>query len=166
MKNKIVLIFPHQLFEYHPALAQDRYIFIVEHPRYFTDFNFHVQKIVLHRAGCKALYNRLKDQGYRVSYIALDQVKDFFSEIKKPTLEEVHIADVVDHTLNEELKKTFGKKLVIHESPSFLSDTQWLIKTLGDKDHYVMNGFYVAQRKHLDILMSHGKPVGGQVELR
>lgn len=162
MKTKIVLIFPHQLFEHHPAFAQDRYIFIVEHPRYFTDFNFHVQKIVLHRASCKAFYDRLKDQGYRASYVSLDQVKDFFTEIKKPALEEVHIADVVDHTLTDELKKTFGKKLVIHESPSFLSDTQWLIKTLGEKDHYVMNGFYVAQRKHLDILMSHGKPVGGK----
>lgn len=162
MKNKIVLVFPHQLFEHHPAITADRHIFIVEHPRYFTDFNFHVQKIVLHRASCKAFYDRLKDEGYHVSYVAFNQVTDFFTEIKKPTLEEVHIVDVVDHKLEGELKKTFAKKLIIHESPAFLSNTQWLIETLGDKDHYVMNGFYIAQRKHLDILISKGKAAGGK----
>lgn len=162
MKTEIVIIFPHQLFEKHPALAPDRHVFIVEHPRYFTDFNFHVQKIVLHRASCKAYYDHLKDKGFKVSYVALGQVKDFFSDVKTPSLEQVHIADVVDHTLEHELNKIFGKKLVVHESPGFLSDTQWLQKTLGDKDHYVMNGFYVAQRKHLDILISKGKPVGGK----
>lgn len=162
MKAHIVFIFPHQLFEDHPAITQEQHIFIIEHPRYFTDFNFHKQKIILHRASCKAYYDRLKEQGHQVSYVALKEVKNFFAEIKKSTVKEVHVADVVDHQLETELKKNFDKKLVIHESPAFLSTTEWLHKTLGDKNHYVMNGFYVAQRKHLEILVNKGKPVGGK----
>lgn len=161
MNREAVLIFPHQLFEFHPALKQKRKIFLIEHPRYFTDFNFHKQKIVLHRASMKAYYDYLEKKRHQVFYVNFKKVKIFFNAIKKD-FSYIHLVDVVDHSLESELKKTFGEKLLVYESPAFLSSTAWLHKTLGNKKHYLMNSFYIAQRKHLDILISNGKPKGGK----
>jgi deoxyribodipyrimidine photolyase-related protein len=33
---------------------------------------------------------------------------------------------------------------------------------LGNKKHYLMNSFYIAQRKRLNILVQDGKPIGGK----
>ncbi len=52
-----VLIFPHQLFDPHPALGRDKRVYLVEAPRFFHDkevpLRFHQQKLALHRAGLK-----------------------------------------------------------------------------------------------------------------
>ena len=50
---EVTLIFPHQLFSFHPAIARSRQIFIVEDPLFFGDqefpVKFHKQKILLHK---------------------------------------------------------------------------------------------------------------------
>jgi deoxyribodipyrimidine photolyase-related protein len=47
------IILPNQLFP--EPLKQDKK-YLVKHSRYFTDFNFHIKKLILHRASMKA-YN-------------------------------------------------------------------------------------------------------------
>lgn len=42
-----VLIFPHQLFEYHPAVSKDRIIYLIEEFLFFKQYRFHKQKLVL-----------------------------------------------------------------------------------------------------------------------
>ena len=52
------IIFPNQLYKninYH-----DKIIYLVEEPRYFTDFNFHKLKLAYHRASMKKYYDYLK----------------------------------------------------------------------------------------------------------
>ena len=49
----ITLIFPHQLFIQHPCLKDKRPVYLVEEQLFFKQFNFHQQKLVLHRASMK-----------------------------------------------------------------------------------------------------------------
>ena len=53
------IIFPHQLF-YNNDLKQYHTIYLIEEPRYFTDFNFHKLKLAYHRASMKKYYDYLK----------------------------------------------------------------------------------------------------------
>ncbi|MCH1499499.1 MAG: cryptochrome/photolyase family protein, partial [Akkermansiaceae bacterium] len=55
MSQSIALVFPHQLFQNHPALEQGRPILLIEDPLFFgTDseqpLKFHAKKLILHRA--------------------------------------------------------------------------------------------------------------------
>ena len=61
MENAL-LIFPHQLFESHPALEKNRDVFLVEEYLFFRQYNFHKQKLVFHRASMKFYESFLKDQ--------------------------------------------------------------------------------------------------------
>lgn len=47
-------------------------------------------------------------------------------------------------------------------SPLFLSSESEIRELLGDRQHYLMAGFYQKQRKRLDILMSGNEPTGGK----
>ena len=44
------LIYPHQLFADQPALAGADRVYLVEDPLLFTQYTFHRQKLMLHRA--------------------------------------------------------------------------------------------------------------------
>lgn len=160
MKKEAVLIFPHQLFEDNSLLDIERDIFIVEHPRYFIDFNFHKQKLVLHRASMKAYQELLNKKKYNCEYIEYKNYKKINNLLKK--YKNIYCFDPSDHQLEKELTTKFKKQLIIQESPCFLTDRTTLKKMLGDKDHYVMNSFYIAQRKRLNILIKDGKPIGGK----
>lgn len=160
MKKEIVLIFPHQLFEKHPALNKERPIYLIEHPRFFSLLKFHKQKLILHRASMKAFAALLKKRGYIVHYIEHRnaQLKKFFSAHPKTY---IHCAEVVDYHLEQELKKLGKDWLVIHQTPAFLTSPADIRELLGKKNHYFMNSFYIAQRKRLGILVKNGKPLGG-----
>jgi len=49
----ISIIFPHQLFEEHPALDSDRVVYLTEEFLFFRQYKFHKQKLVLHRSSMK-----------------------------------------------------------------------------------------------------------------
>lgn len=165
MKHSAALIFPNQLFEKHPALEQTTTIFMLEHPRFFTEFNFHKQKLILHRASMKYYEHMMAQRGYRVFYIEYDQNESFVALLKKHQITHLHTATIDDTPLEMKLKKFCQQQniaLFIHESPGFLTTRSELSNLLGQKDHYLMNSFYIAQRKRLDILVHAGKPKGGK----
>ncbi len=165
MKHTAVVIFPHQLFEHHPALNSRSTVFLLEHPRFFTHFAFHKQKILLHRASMQAYQEMLQTKGHRVFYINYHQDHDFEALIKKNEISDLICTTLDDHYLEKKLKEfchIHAISLQILESPAFLSDRKWLAQALPDQSHYLMNSFYIAQRKHFDILISHKKPTGGK----
>ena len=49
----VTLIFPHQLFKQHPSIQSGQKIFLIEEWLFFSQYNFHQQKIILHRASMK-----------------------------------------------------------------------------------------------------------------
>lgn len=166
LMRQAILILPNQLFKDHPAITDKKTpIFLVEHTRYFTDFVFHKQKLILHRASMKAYHDYLQKNGYQVTYIEYHDAHSFFTLLSKKKINVLHIADTADHKTEEELKKLAQKnkiKLITHQTPLFLSSRDWLKKQLSHKKKYFMHSFYMAQRKELNLLMSNKKPIGGK----
>lgn len=73
MQKDSIVILPNQLYEDNPFLPKERVISLVEHEKFFTDYKFHKQKLVFHRASMKAYEQKLKDQGYKVEYVEFNQ---------------------------------------------------------------------------------------------
>ena len=157
-------IFPHQLFYNLNHLNKNDKIYLIEEPRYFTDFNFHKLKLAYHRASMKKYYDFLKKKKYNITYINFDKVNDFYKSVKN---DNITIIYVNDFKLEHKLKKIF-KKLIILENKNFLIKQNELeeIKKLIKQDKnkkYSHEEFYKYQRKKLNILIdSNNKPINGK----
>ncbi len=165
MKNAISLIFPHQLYKNNPILSNDRDVFLVEEPRFFTDFNFHKQKLVLHRASMKFYADFIKLQ-HKIIYINLDQVEQFYESLPNKGIKAIHIIDPVDHHLDKKIKQLCKKhslKLIIQENPGFFTPRSEIEELFEGKERFLMASFYIKQRKKLQILVDKNqKPFGGK----
>jgi deoxyribodipyrimidine photolyase-related protein len=156
-------IFPHQLFNNLDYLNKDDKIYLIEEPRFFTDFNFHKLKLAYHRASMKKYYDFLKKKKYNVTYIEFDYVtNDFYKSIKN----NVSIIFVNDFKLENKLTKIYGKKLVILENKNFLiklDELNEIKKLIFKNKKYSHEEFYKYQRRKLDILIdSNNKPINGK----
>jgi deoxyribodipyrimidine photolyase-related protein len=69
---KSLIILPTQLFKNNELVDICDIIYIIEEPYYFTRFNFHKQKLVLHKASMHFYKDYLKK--YNVKYITFDKV--------------------------------------------------------------------------------------------
>src|SRR5690606_1890825 len=106
--KKGFLVFPHQLFEENLNHNIDYHFFLIEDYLYFEQYNFHKQKLILHRASMKYYENLLKENGFSVSYIPFTQAKsmdDVFSAIAKEGITEIHYYDVTDDWLQQKISK-------------------------------------------------------------
>ena len=166
--KKISIIFPHQLFEGHPALSLTKDIFLVEDGRFFNDFNFHKKKLLFHRESMLAYKKELTSRGCHVKYMKQKNANtdSYLTKImSNKIVEEVFIADPYDHKLTRRLKricKQHQKHLNILESPAFLTSKQVLEEFFTTRKNLSMSSFYIKQRKRLEILIKDGKPVGGK----
>ena len=168
--SEAVLVFPHQLFKQHPALQKNRQVYLVEEWLFFRQYNFHQQKILLHRSSMKFYEAYLKEQNYTVNYIdTTDERNDvtkliiFLSQQK---ITDIHIADVVDYWLTKRIRAACKKhsiKLTFYASPSFLNTMDEVADYFSKKKTYFQTDFYVHQRKQRKILLeADGKPTGGK----
>ena len=115
MSKKISLIFPHQLFA-DTSLWQDD-CYLIEEDLYFTQYPFHKQKLVLHRASMKAYEQTLIDAGKQVHYIESTHehsdcrklIASFISANQQPdhkdSIAKIYCIDVVDDWLRLRLQK-------------------------------------------------------------
>ena len=64
------LLFPTQLFPSLSHLQNDsiKQIYLIEEPRYFTDFKYHKLKLAYHRASMKKYYDTLVKKKLKVKY--------------------------------------------------------------------------------------------------
>ena len=162
------LIFPHQLFESHPAIEKNRSIYLAEDPLIFGNDKhhpvaFHKQKLVLHRASMQAYTDELREAGHTVNNVP--HTKSYQEELPKD-LTDIHLAETHDFILEKRLRK-FTKKhgitLHIHPTPAFLSPPEFLEKHIAGKKKPFMATFYHAQRKRMGILIDkNDNPTGGQ----
>ena len=173
---EIALIYPHQLFEKHPALGHGRHCFLIEDPLIFGNdtrwpLSVHKQKLVLHRASMRAYAVELKEQGHKALHIdnpggpGVDSVELMDQSLPK-TLRVIHVADPEDDVMMQRLRR-FAKKrnaeLRVHESPNFLSPADFLATHISGKRKPFMASFYQAQRKRMRILLEDDDaPTGGK----
>ena len=69
MSTEVSIIFPNQLYKQHPAIVTNRPVYLLEEWHFFNQYQFHKEKLVLHRASMKFYEQFLKEQGLQVHYI-------------------------------------------------------------------------------------------------
>lgn len=169
--REAAVIFPHQLFLNHPAVAPNRSVFLVEEQLMFGDFrwqsNFHKQKLMLHRASLKAYEQRLQEQGYATRYVAhapSQDMNNLFSALATEKITHIFLAAPSDFLLEKRLERLCHSRkisLTYLPTPAFFLQKNAAEELLGDKPRQA--SFYSAQRKTLQVLLQeNGKPVGGK----
>lgn len=161
----IVLIYPNSLFHNNPLLEHAKRVTLLEHPVYFSSYNFHKLKLILHRSSMKYYQDYIKSKyTCKVSYIDHKDC-NMDSILKQHRTNKIELYDPTDHHVVKELKKLTKKyniELHIHETPLFLTPL-FILKDYHSKTtKNIHNSFYIWQRKRLNILIKKGKPLGGK----
>jgi deoxyribodipyrimidine photolyase-related protein len=163
------LIFPHQLMEDNPIVKPGRSIYLIEEPLFFTQYKFHQVKLAFHRASMKQYAQYWEKKGYTVHYLnahdVLADVRQLLRHLKEKGFTAIHIIDVVDNWLQKRLHKQANKQgllVITHDSPAFMLSQQRVHDYFTDRKKYFQTDFYIQQRKQFSILVSDGKPTGGQ----
>jgi deoxyribodipyrimidine photolyase-related protein len=165
------LIFPHQLFGRNPLLETEGTFFLIEEPLFFTQFAFHKQKLVFHRASMKFYEDFLKTSGYEVEYIDFgSDVADVRSLI--PALEgrgyrHIEATDLTDDWLRSRICETVSKSRFEEiASPGFLNNRVDVDEYFSKRKRFFQADFYSHQRKQRGILLDEfGGPLGGKWSL-
>jgi deoxyribodipyrimidine photolyase-related protein len=168
------LVYPHQLFEPHPAVCEGRPVYLIEEPLFFGidrhwPMPMHKQKLVLHMASMSAYATELEEKGIEVRRLKVSRGDGSVELLDKSVPKKItvlHVADVVDDVLGRrigEFAEGRGIRLMMHESPNFLTPQDFLERHIGRMKKPLMARFYEAQRKRMGILLDEdGGPVGGR----
>jgi deoxyribodipyrimidine photolyase-related protein len=166
----VTLIFPHQLFEDHPAVKASRAVYLVEETLFFNQYNFNKKKLVLHRASMQAYADHLRSKGVIVNYIeatdALCDIRKLVPHLGGQGVLTIHYADVADEWLEKRLDhRCAGHNIALanYKSPNWLNDDSEVADFFDKKRTYFQTDFYIAQRKQRNILIENNdKPIGGK----
>jgi deoxyribodipyrimidine photolyase-related protein len=166
----VSIIFPHQLFKEHPAIEKSRTVFLVEEWLFFKQYNFHQQKLILHRATMQFYKNYLTDKGYSVEYIASgnrnSDICHLIIHLAEKGITKIHYCEVVDNWLNNRIKQACTKNTIetaVYTTPNFLNTKAEAADFFNKKKTYFQTDFYIYQRKKQNLLLDDaGKPIGGK----
>ncbi|MFY7899230.1 MAG: cryptochrome/photolyase family protein [Chitinophagaceae bacterium] len=167
---EISIVFPHQLFQFNPALVKGRTVLLVEEYLYFQQYAFHQQKLILHRASMQFYQQFLVDSGYHVVYKAAEgkaiKTKELIAELHTKGYTHIHYVDVVDNWLQKLIESTCTKlqmQTTVYESPQFMNNLENVTSFFNSRKTYFQTDFYIWQRKQKQILISEDqKPLGGK----
>ncbi|WP_428329514.1 cryptochrome/photolyase family protein [Mucilaginibacter sp.] len=170
MVNSVTIIFPHQLFQNHPALQKDRAVYLVEEGLFYRQYNFHRQKLILHRASMKFYESHLQQNNYTVNYIETGAIENdcrqLVASLAAQQIAYIHIAAVADDWLLKRMQQACKKHniaLHIYDSPNFLNTTENTDQYFSKKKGYFQTDFYTWQRQQRNTLLEdNGKPLGGK----
>jgi deoxyribodipyrimidine photolyase-related protein len=161
------LIYPHQLYDNHPALDAVKQVLFVEDPLYFRQYDFHRQKLILHRASMKRYASALGSK-FQVRYIDAKQLQnsgDIVTLLKVWNIQSIQLVDPCDDWLESRLRSACNSQGI---RCTFLADTSFLTyrsviqEYTTSRPKLFFTDFYIQQRKRLDILCDGEKPIGGK----
>jgi deoxyribodipyrimidine photolyase-related protein len=165
----VLLLFPHQLFESNRTLARGKRVLLIEDPLYFSQYAFHRQKLILHRASMQTHAAFLRAAKIAVEYIDVSEAATMTAVMQRALAlqpDYVHVIDPVDDWLERRVEREAKKaslRLRRHDTPMFLTSPHEIEEYFEARESRMfMASFYAAQRKRLNVLMHEGKPVGGQ----
>jgi len=164
------IIFPHQLFYPNKWLQPDLPVILVEEFLFFKQYNFHQQKIMLHRASMKSYENYLLQNGYQVTYIDSpddrSDVRELIDWLAAEGCKEIRFIQTTDDWLQKRIaKKCVQHQIKIKEYPTeyFLNDMGSANDYFDKKRSYFQTAFYIDQRKKRKILVDDKlQPAGGE----
>lgn len=167
--QEVTLIFPHQLFEHHPAIHPSRKVVMVEEWLFFSQYNFHRLKIGYHRATMRYYQDELKAKNYHLEYVeshhANADIRALLKHLHSTGTRAIHYCDVCDDWLEKRIRNTaqqLGLQLKKYDSPNFVCSESYLRQYFGDAQKFSLTKFYTDQRKRLHIMLDNGKPLGGK----
>lgn len=154
------LIFPNQLFEDLSLISKKNKTILVEDSEFFTKYNFHKNKLVLHRASMKFYEKYLLKNGFEIEYIEFN--KNWIKILKEKRIDEIITYELNNFELEEKIKKA-GFKVSFIKSPMFLCSNQEFEEFFSSKTHFSQTSFYIHMRKKHKILLDKNlKPEGGK----
>ena len=167
MSIEVSIIFPNQLYKQHPATHSNRSVYLIEEWHFFNQYQFHKEKLVLHRASMKFYEQFLKEQGLHVHYIesieTQNKIELVLEKLHSKKIKHIHIVDPVDNWLLEKIKsgcKKYGIELTFYKCPNFLNSLNEVDSYFSTKKTYFQTDFYTWQRKSRNILLEKdGKPI-------
>lgn len=159
----IFIIFPVNLYSDIKNLY-NKNVYLMEEPRYFTDFKYHKLKLAYHRATLKSYYDYLISEKINVKYIELIKVDEAYKELNK-SKKKINIYECGDKTLEKKIKKIIPN-VIINQSLNFLVNEELIKNNLNqfyNGKKYNHQNFYKWQRIRLNILINKdGSPTGGK----
>ena len=170
MSTKLsALVYPHQLWEKHPAVSTSDTVVLVEDPLFFQQFQFHAQKLILHRASMTEFSEQCKQLGKKVHRIESKSIThsgEIGPILKAMKIKTARAVDPTDQWLKQRVANgctDAGIQLTWLEDTSFLTPTDEMQRWAENRKHYHFTDFYMQQRKRLQLLLDEkGKPVGGK----
>lgn len=166
---RAALIYPHQLFGDHPALASTQVCVLVEEPLLMTQYHFHRQKLILHQASMKQFAQRLRRHGRTVHYVDSTQLAstgDIAQVLVRFGVEHVQWVDPCDDWLHQRLTAALTASRIeftVLDDPHFLTPWPVFDRFSADRKKWFFTDFYRLQRKRLGILVDdRGRPAGGK----
>ena len=168
--KKINLIFPHQLFEKNPLLDLEGVYCLVEEYLFFNQYNFHVQKLLFHRASMKYYEDYLIKKKKDVIYISQSDlesdIRNLIPFLKKNNYSHINYILTEDNYLERRISQVAEKheiSLNKIQTPMFLNSRSELGFFKESKKKFYHTSFYIEQRKRLNVLIDEkGSPVGGK----
>ena len=142
---QVFILYPNQLFQDITKLVNKK-VLLIEEPLFFTQYKFHIQKLILHRASMKFYEEYLKSNGINIEYFE----DESYIEIYKN--EEIFVYELFDNYLEKKVFKNF-QNTQVEKNPNFLNP--------NDKSKF-LHKFYSNRRKELNIFMEDGKPLYGK----
>src|SRR5574344_1765139 len=139
---KIFILYPNQLFK-NLSNFVDKKVLLIEEPLFFTQYDFHIQKLILHRASMKFYENYLKQKNILVEYFEDETYLELYKD------EEIFVYELFDNYLEKKVYKNFSNITTI-KNPNFINT--------NDKNKF-LHKFYINRRKELNIFMQNGKPL-------
>ncbi len=163
--ERVGLIFPHQLFDPHPAAEGVKRVVFVEEPLLFSQYAFHRQKLLLHHASVYEYATTLRRRGIVVVHLTPTE-RDTAGELRAMGIHGVQYVDPCDDWISTRLTSGLAREGIAAatlDDPHFLTPPSEIERFSTGRKRFFFTDFYIAQRKRLGILVeSDGSPVGGQ----
>jgi deoxyribodipyrimidine photolyase-related protein len=166
---RAALIYPHQLFSEHPALSGADVCVVVEEPLLLTQYRFHRQKLILHRASMLHFADRLRRRKRQVRYVECSELKstgDIAGLLTQQGVRHVQFVDPCDDWLQQRLTAALAAARIdfaVLDDPHALTPEPVFEEFAAGRKRLFFTDFYVLQRKRLGLLLDeHGRPSGGK----
>ncbi len=167
--HSAAIVYPHQLWSENPALCEAAMVLLVEDPLYFTQFHFHRQKLILHRASMTEFMEHCRQLGKQVVRIESARIQhsgEIGQILKQLKIKQAWAVEPTDTWLKQRVGQGCARakvNLQWCEDPAFLTPDEVMTQWGQNRDHYPFTDFYRLQRKRLGLLLdAQGKPVGGK----
>jgi len=163
------LVYPHQLFPDLSWLRGVDRVYLVEDPLFFTQYPFHRQKLMLHRASMRWYADRLRKKKWDVHYIEAKELKtssDVARKLKGDGIDRARVVDPEDFYLAQRVRNACSRQGIEWNAipdPHFLTPNDSIDAFVKNKKKLFFTQFYIEQRKRLKVLIDKGeKPIGGK----